>query len=411
MSIPRRSILATAVLSSTSMAFGAAGRAPPPMAMPMADHMNMSHPKPKRPDVPRLPVILCRTSDTLGVDAAYGMLQQGSDTLDSALKITRTQEDDPNDFTTGVGGLPDADGAVRLDACCFHGPTGRSAAVAGVGGLRNASLLAQSVMQKTGYNLLAGEGARLFGIAQGLPAEAPSNDRTDKMWSLWKQVRALPGPVAPGVYDPNWPSQDRQAHFLPASQASLDTLVNKVAVLAKAAGLEPQWTWRAAFDALFPSATPLFAAAVNAKNEMSCAATTSGLPWRMPGAVSDVAMLGAGCYLDPAIGAVGASGNAEANIRIGGAHSIVQSMRSGMLPENAGMDALRRVAECYKHDMAALRFVEIVYYVLRKDGAYACVSLWRGDRTGHVRTYTVHDGLRRSEPCLFLFNGSPLITA
>ncbi len=407
MSVSRRTILATVIASS------AAARAQTPMAdhsKPVPDHMVMGHPKPERPEVPRLPVVLCRTADTLGVDAAYRMLRQGGDTLDAALKVAETQEENANDFTTGAGGLPNADGVVQLDACCFHGPTGRSAAVAGVSGIRHAALLAQTVMEKTGYPLLAGADAQRFAMSQGLAQEGVINDRTRKIWSLWKQVQALPQPLVPGRYDPNWPKQDREGHFLPASQETLDTLVNRVAELAKKAGIEPQWTWRAAYDVLFPAAAPLFAAALNAKNEMSCAATSSGLPWRMAGATSDVAMLGAGCFVDPAVGVAGASGSAEANTRIAGAHLIVQNMRSGMTPEDAGMGALQRIAECYRHDMEALRFVEIIYYVLRKDGAYACVSLWQGDRTGHVQTFTVHDGLRRSEQCAFLFKGSPLIS-
>ena len=390
------------------MAASAAGRA---QTKPMPDHMKMGHPKPERPAVPRLPMILCRTADTLGVDAAYRMLQQGEDTLAAALKVTQTQENNPDDFSTGAGGLPNKDGVVELDACCFHGPTGRSAAVACVSGVRNASLLARAVMERTGYPLLAGAGAQQFGASLGLADTGAANDRTRRIWSLWKQVQAMPQPVAPGSYDPNWPKQDREGHFLPASQEGLDTLVNKVAALAKQAGLAPQWTWRAAYDVLFPQASPLFVAALNQKNEMSCAATSAGLPWRMAGAASDVAMLGAGCFLDQSVGVAGASGNADANSRIGGARLIVQNMKSGMTPEEAGMDALRRIADCYRHDPAALRFVEVVYYVLRKDGAYACVSLWNGDRTGHVRTYTVHDGLRRSEQCAFLLKGSPLIAA
>jgi N4-(beta-N-acetylglucosaminyl)-L-asparaginase len=57
--------------------------------------------------------------------------------------------------------------------------------------------------------------------------------------------------------------------------------------------------------------------------------------------------------------------------------------------------------------MTALRFVEVVYFILRRDGAYSSVSLWRGDRTGHVQQFTIHDGVRRTEECLFLFDGNP----
>ncbi len=377
--------------------------------MPMQGHMDMSHPKPKRPDVPRLPVILCRTANTLGIDAAHRALQQGGDTLQAVLTITGAQENNPDDFTTGVGALPNRDGVVQLDACCFHGPSGRSAAVAGVTGIANASLLAKAVME-TGYPMLGGADAERFGVSKGLAHGSLTLDRTAKTWELWKHVEALPKPLAPGSYDPDWPARDKDGHFLPASQESFDTLVNSVSVLAEKVGLNPRWSWRAAYDVLFPSATPLVVCAVDAKQDMSCAVTTCGLPWRMAGAASDIAMLGTGCFLDPAVGMAGASGSADANIRVGGANLIVQSMRNGRSPQDAGMDALRRIAEIYRHDMAALRFVDMIYYVLRKDGDYAGVSLWQGDRTGHVQTFTVHDGQRRTEPCAYLLKGAPLIS-
>jgi N4-(beta-N-acetylglucosaminyl)-L-asparaginase len=78
-----------------------------------------------------------------------------------------------------------------------------------------------------------------------------------------------------------------------------------------------------------------------------------------------------------------------------------------MSPEDAGMDVLRQIAIRYENNTTALRFVEIVYYILRKDGAYGSVSLWQGDKTGHTREFTIHDGVRRSESCRFLLDGSP----
>jgi N4-(beta-N-acetylglucosaminyl)-L-asparaginase len=406
MTLTRRDFLAKGALSSASIALGAKGSAQ--TAAPMHDHAAHDHPKPVKPAVPRLPAILLRTTGTVGTDAAYEMLKQGDDTLDAALKITTTQEDDANDFSAGLGGLPDEEGVVQLDACCMHGPSRGCAAVSGVVGIRNVSLLARAVLRKTGYASLAGEGAQRFAATQGFSAEDLTTERTRKIWALWKQIQAVPRPLTAGEgYDPNWPGPSRQAHFLPASQQDLDLLVHRLEPLAKQAELEPQWTWRATYDALFPAATPLCVLAANEKKEVSCAATTSGLPWRMAGACSDIGMIGAGCFLDPEVGSACASGNAEANIKIAGAHLIVQSMRNGRSPQEAGMEALRRIAEWYGHDMTALRFVEIVYFILRKDGAYSSVSLWRGDRTGHVQQFTIHDGVRRTEECVFLFDGNP----
>lgn len=382
---------------------GRAGEAAPPQH----DHAAHEHPKAERPSVPRLPALICRMARTTGIDYAYEMLKDGRDTLDAALHLTRAQEDDPNDASTGLGGLPNERCEVELDACCLHGPTRRGAAVGAVSGIRNASLLAQDVMRQTGYSLLAGSHAQQFALAHGFIQEDLTIDRTRKIWALWKQIQANPHALGPVIYDPNWPAPAQHAHFLSASQKDLDLLVQQFDPAAREAGLDPQHSWRAAYDALFPAAAPFYVSTINAKNEISCAATSSGLPWRSPGVASDVALIGSGCYLDPRIGSAGASGNAEANIKISGAHTIVEAMGRGLSPEEAGLTALRKIVEWYRSDMLSLRFVDLAYYILRRDGVYAGVSLWQGDRTGHVQHFTIHDGVRRSEDCAFLLRGSP----
>ncbi|MGF7183262.1 isoaspartyl peptidase/L-asparaginase [Tunturiibacter psychrotolerans] len=412
MELSRRSFLAVAAMSSASAVLGTKGSAQTASMQhdhPADAHAAHNHPKPVRPVVPRLPVLICKMTPTIGVDAAYTMLKERGDTLDAVLHVTRTQEDDPNDHSAGLGGLPNEQGEVQLDACCLHGPTGRVGSVAGVSGIKNASLLARAVMEDTGYSQIVGADAHRFALARGFQKEELNTERTRKNWALWKSIQSAPELVGSEIYDPSWPRPARKTHSMPVNQRDLDELVNKLEPYAVRAGLGPEFTWRAVYDALFPEAEPLYVSAVNEKQEVSSAATTSGLPWRQAGVTGDVAMVGAGCYLDPEIGSAGSSGNAEANIRIAGAHTIVENMRRGMSPEDAGMDALRRIVKRYKNDMTALRFVEMVYYILRVDGSYESVSLWRGDKTGHVRQFTIKDAenMRRSEDCKFLFDGNP----
>ncbi|AXC12048.1 L-asparaginase [Acidisarcina polymorpha] len=405
MSFSRREFLTSAVLSSAALSLEAQGI--PETATPMQDHAGHAHPKPERPKVARVPAVLSRITGTAGLDAAYSCLKAGRDTLQAALQITQAQEDYQDDATAGLGGLPNASGEVQLDACCFHGPTRRTAAVGAVQGIKNASLLAHTLMERTAYPMLVGEDAQRFALTRSFVQQELLTRRTRAVWELWKQLQFVLRPLGAGIYDPAWPEPDRETHFLPASQDELNLLVRKFEPLAVKAGIGPQWTWRAVYDALFPAANPLYVSTVNEKQEISCAATTSGLPWRMPGATSDIANPGTGCYLDPEVGSAGASGNAAANIKIGGARLIVENMRQGMTPEEAGMDALRKLVQWYRNDIAALRFVEVLYYVQRKDGAYSCVSLWHGDRTGHAQQFAIHDGVRRTEECLFLLEGNP----
>jgi N4-(beta-N-acetylglucosaminyl)-L-asparaginase len=417
MNFTRRNFLATAALSSASVALGPRADAQTssqpgskaPMDMGSMPPMKMGHPKPERPEVPRLPALICRMTATIGVDAAYQMLTQGSDPLDAALHVTTTQENNPDDFSTGLGGLPNQDGEVQLDAAVWHGPTRRAAAVASVSGIKNASLLARAVMQHSGYSLFCGTDAQRFALDQGFVKEDLLTERSHKEWAVWKQLQSAPPQLTSSIYDPSWPESARKSHFLPSTQEDLDTLVRNTEPLAVKAGIGPQYTWRTAYDTLFPTSEPLYVGTINAKRELSSAATTSGLPWRMPGATGAIPVLGAGSYLDPEVGSAGSSGNGDANIRITGARMIVENMRRGMHPEEAGLDVLSRIAHWYKNDMASLRFIELVYYILRNDGAYASVSLWRGDRTGHLRQFTIHDGVRRAEECLWLFKDNALI--
>jgi N4-(beta-N-acetylglucosaminyl)-L-asparaginase len=417
MNYTRRNFLATAALSSASVALGARAEAQAanqpdskaPMDMGSMGGMKMGHDKPKRPDVPRLPALICRMTATIGLDQAYLMLTEGKDTLDAALHLTTTQENNPDDFSTGVGGLPNQDGEVQLDAAVWHGPTRRAAAIASVSGIKNASLLARALMQQTGYSLLSGSDAQRFALANGFTKEDLLTERSRKQYAVWKQLQATPPKLASPIYDPNWPASAQKAHSLESNQEAFDTLISKTEPLAIKEGIIPQYTWRTAYDALYPAAEPLYVGTISANKELSSATTTSGLPWRMAGAASDVPILGAGSYLDPEVGSAGSSGNGDANIRITGARMIVENMRRGMHPEEAGLDVVSRIAHWYKNDMASLRFVELVYYILRNDGAYASVSLWRGDRTGHLRQFTIHDGVRRAEECLWLFKDNALI--
>ena len=83
-------------------------------------------------------------------------------------------------------------------------------------------------------------------------------------------------------------------------------------------------------------------------------------------------------------------------------------MRRGLSPKEAGLEALRRIARNYNNDMTKLRYLDMIYYILRRDGAYAGVSLWSTRGTGSQKKFVVHDGTQRTEPCDFLFEGNTL---
>jgi len=170
-------------------------------------------------------------------------------------------------------------------------------------------------------------------------------------------------------------------------------------------GIAPEQRMAAIRKVLFPPTGTIHCSALNEKGEISGTTTTSGLAWKLPGRCGDSPIIGAGCYTDQDVGSAGATGSGEENIKVAGAHTIVENMRHGMSPLDAGMDALKRIVRNYNGDMDRLRFTDVTYYVLRKDGAYAGVSLWEGYGTGKVHKIAIHDGLKRAEKTVNLFDG------
>src|SRR5438552_574097 len=170
-------------------------------------------------------------------------------------------------------------------------------------------------------------------------------------------------------------------------------------------GIEPEFCHTAIRRVLFPPTGTIHCSALNERGEISGCTTTSGLAFKLPGRVGDSPIIGAGCYTDQDVGSAGATGSGEENIKVAGAHTIVENMRHGMSPLDAGIDALKRIVRNYNGDMNKLRFVDMTYYVLRKDGAYAGACLWEGYTPGKPHKIAVHDGNLRAEKAVNLLKG------
>lgn len=353
------------------------------------------------------PIIVSANNGYAYLDAAYEFLKGGGDTLDSALRVVKGPEDDPNDDSVGLGGLPNEEGVVELDACCMHGPTRRAGSVGGVRNIKNVSLVAKAVMQHTGHVMLVGEGAERFAVAQGFPRENLLTEHSRKIWLLWKEYHSTDDWWGPGLTDSGWkaPGTSPQSELWQRRFTGL-------AEMAASIGIEPRQRAAAIRKVLFPPTGTIHCSALNDKGEISGCTTTSGLAYKLPGRVGDSPIIAAGCYTDQDVGSAGATGSGEENIKVAGAHTIVENMRHGMSPQDAGMDALKRIVRNYNNDMNKLRFMDMTYYVLRKDGAYAGVSLWEGyspspwdDPQPTPHKIAVHDGTKRAEKTVALFKG------
>jgi N4-(beta-N-acetylglucosaminyl)-L-asparaginase len=351
------------------------------------------------------PIIICAHNGLNYLDDAFTFLKNGGDTLDAALKVVKGPEDDPNDTSVGLGGIPNEEGVVELDACCMHGPTRRAGSVGSVRNIKNVSLVSKAVMDHTGHVMLVGEGAERFAVAVGFPRENLLTDHSRKIWLLWKEFHSNEDWWGPGLSNPHWQAPDTNpADGKPQAQRWQERY-QRLEEHAADLGIAPELRREAIYKVLFPPTGTIHCSALNEKGEISGCTTTSGLGFKLPGRVGDSPIIGAGCYTDQDVGSAGATGSGEENIRVAGAHTIVENMRHGMSPQEAGMDALKRIARNYNNDMSKLRFVDMTYYILRKDGAYAGVSLWEAYEASKPHAIAVHDGSRRAEKTVALFKG------
>ena len=354
------------------------------------------------------PIIICANNGVNYLDDAFAFLKSGGDTLDAALRVVKGPEDDPNDDSVGLGGLPNEEGVVELDACCMHGPTRRAGSVGGVRNIKNVSLVSKAVMEHTGHVMLVGEGAERFAVAMGFPRENLLTERSRKIWLLWKEYHSSDDWWGPGIADPQWkpPALSPTTAPTDAPQSELwQERIQRLEERAASLGIEPEFRTAAVRRVLSPPTGTIHCSALNDKGEISGCTTTSGLSFKLPGRCGDSPIIGAGCYTDQDVGSAGATGSGEENIKVAGAHTIVENMRRGLPPLEAGLDALKRIVRNYNNDMTKLKFLDMTYYILRKDGAYAGVSLWEG-YSDRLHKIAVHDGARRSELTVALFKGA-----
>jgi N4-(beta-N-acetylglucosaminyl)-L-asparaginase len=324
---------------------------------------------------------------------AMEVIQAGGDTLDAAIAGVNIPELDPRETSVGYGGLPNEDGVVELDASVIHGPTRRGGAVGALRGIKTPSKIAQLVMAETDHMMLVGEGALRFAKAYGYAEEDLLTDRSRLAWRMWKrELRDRNGHT-------NWdsvtdaPPKKKMAELKQAFPGADEEML--------------EWAWRVAMNP--PRHGTINCLALSAKGEMSAVTTTSGAAFKIAGRLGDSPIIGGGMWLDQDIGAAGSTGRGEENLRVCGAHTIVENMRHGMRPKDAILDAFKRVARNFDNDTERLKEIDLHFYALHKDGGYAGGSLWdRPSKGGTPAQFAVctEGGPARHENAIFLMQRS-----
>ncbi|MEX0821641.1 MAG: isoaspartyl peptidase/L-asparaginase [Rhodothermales bacterium] len=301
------------------------------------------------------PVVVASGNGLPGVQRAYEMMTtDGVDPLDAAIAGVEIQELDPEDQSVGLGGLPNEDGVVTLDASVMDGPTRRAGSVAALEDIPTAARVAKAVMDHTDHIMLVGKGARDFAIKMGFEPQNLLTEQSRTDWLTWKSRLNE---------NDNW----------------------------------LEWTDEATKN----TTGTINICAVNAAGNVGSVTTTSGLAWKIPGRIGDSPIVGAGQYCDNEVGAAGATGRGEAAIKVCGAFLVVELMRTGLEPEEACLEALRRAVRFTQErllDEDGRPYFGLSFYAAHRDGRYGAATMYEGGRFA-----VANEEGARLEPMAYLY--------
>jgi N4-(beta-N-acetylglucosaminyl)-L-asparaginase len=250
---------------------------------------------------------------------AWEVLSDNGYALDAVEKGARDAESDPTNTTVGLGGTPDRDGHVTLDACIMD-EKGRAGSVACLEHIENPCSVARMIMEKTPHVMLVGGGALEFALSNGFKKTNLLTEESKQRWLEWKKTSKYETPI------------NRENH---------DT----IGMLA-----------------------------IDHNGNVCGVCTTSGMGYKMHGRVGDSPILGAGLFVDNEIGGAVATGVGELVMRTCGSFLVVENMRNGMSPEKACKAAVERIIS----KNVELKNTQVGFIALKKDGSYGGYSLHDG---------------------------------
>lgn len=268
---------------------------------------------------------------------AWKTLSAGGGVIDAVERGVKVPEADPNNQTVGLGGFPDRDGKVTLDACIMDGDL-NCGSVAFLENIVHPISVARLVMEKTPHVMLVGEGALQFALANGFQKENLLTPASEKAWKEWLKTSKY----EPVINIENKAFQKEDPRQLPGGPLNHDT----IGMLA-----------------------------MDASGKMGGACTTSGAAWKMRGRVGDSPIIGAGLYVDGEAGAATSSGLGEEVIRTCGSHAVVELMRQGLTPEAACRKVVERIV---KRDTEQAKRLQVGFLALNKKGQYGAYAIHKG---------------------------------
>jgi N4-(beta-N-acetylglucosaminyl)-L-asparaginase len=289
----------------------------------------------------KLPVVISTWDSGVRANAAgWAVLAKGGDALDAVEAAGRAAEDEPS-CCVGLAAYPDRDGKVTLDSCIMDG-NGNCGAVSFLDRIKHPVSVARKVMEATPHVLLSGDGARQFALENGFPLEsAELSADAEKEWKNWLE-KSKYKPVV-NIENLKRGSMSQTAPYF--------------------------------FDNGQPNHDTMGTVAIDSRGKLAGMVTTSGMAFKMHGRVGDSPIIGAGLFVDDEVGAATSSGVGEEVIRICGTHTVIEQMRFGRSPEQACLEAVRRIV---KRDPAKSKEMQVGFVAVAKDGEVGAYSIVKG---------------------------------
>jgi len=267
----------------------------------------------------RLPIVVGTWNVKKATAKAWDEIQSGKSALDAVEQGVMVEEANDKNRTVGLGGLPDRDGNVSLDACVMN-KDGNYGAVVSLENIKHPVAVARKVMEDTPHVILAGEGAKKFALESGFKAENLLTASSRKAWQTWKQ----------------------QSEYNPIINIENHDTIGMLAM--------------------------------DKNGDISGACTTSGLAYKMQGRVGDSAIIGSGLFIDNDIGGATATGLGEEILKTVGCFLIVELMRQGKTPQEACEEAIHRIVRKnpnYKN-------FQVGYIAINKKGEVGAFTIHKG---------------------------------
>ena len=262
--------------------------------------------------------------------AGFLALQQGGNAMDMIEAGARIVEADATGLSVGIGGLPDRDGHVTLDACCMD-HTGNAGSVCFVQGVLHPLSLARKVMEDTPHVMLAGAGAEQYARELSIDEVELLTDTSRRAWEEWRKT----------------------SDYKPVINIENHDTIGLLAL--------------------------------DDQGRLAGGCTTSGLAYKMHGRVGDSPILGAGLFVDAEIGGATATGLGEAVMKTVGSFLVVELMRGGRSPQEACEEAVHRIMDRMPTDD-----LQVGYLALSRSGDIGGHAIHKGFNYAHTTNQGGH---------------------